>query len=159
MTPQSEPASWIIHGEREIDATRRLRLSIASVELPDGVCFEHYVMRIPGASMCLLMEEKSRVLMLRRHRFIHSRDPLIPLALPRRTPAPPSGPGQASFHCQRHHGQRPRRGDPHRDGRRHRDRAPGRHPITARRKCSTTDGELHQADARPYWLTPAHNVD
>jgi 8-oxo-dGTP pyrophosphatase MutT (NUDIX family) len=69
----TEPVSWIIHGEREVDATRRLRLSIASVELPDGVCFEQYVMRIPAAAMCLLVDEQSRVLMLRRHRFILDR--------------------------------------------------------------------------------------
>ena len=72
-TPESEPASWIIHGEREIDASRRLRLSIAEVELPDGVRFEQYVMRIPGAAMCLLVDGESRVLMLRRHRFILDR--------------------------------------------------------------------------------------
>jgi hypothetical protein len=40
-----------LHGEREIDATRRLRLSIAHVELPDGVQFEQYVLRIPAASV------------------------------------------------------------------------------------------------------------
>ena len=72
-TPETEPASWIIHGEREIDATRRLRLSIAEVELPDGVCFEQYVMRIPAAAMCLLVDGRNRVLMLRRHRFILDR--------------------------------------------------------------------------------------
>lgn len=72
-TPGAEPASWIIHGEREVDATRRLRLSIASVELPDGVEFEQYVMRIPAAAMCLLVDAANRVLMLRRHRFILDR--------------------------------------------------------------------------------------
>jgi 8-oxo-dGTP pyrophosphatase MutT (NUDIX family) len=71
--PGDEPAQWIIHGEREVDATRRLKLSIASVELPDGVRFEQYVLRIPAASMCLLVDEKNRVLMLRRHRFILDR--------------------------------------------------------------------------------------
>ncbi|MEU6203334.1 NUDIX hydrolase, partial [Micromonospora musae] len=28
---------WTIHGERMVDASRRARLSIADVELPDGV--------------------------------------------------------------------------------------------------------------------------
>lgn len=36
-----EPTRWTIHGERVVDDTRRLRLSIASVELPNGVHFEH----------------------------------------------------------------------------------------------------------------------
>jgi len=43
------------------------------VELPDGVCFEQYVMRIPVAAMCLLVDDRNRVLMLRRHRFILDR--------------------------------------------------------------------------------------
>ena len=39
-----DPAVWITHGERLVDDTRRLRLSVAQVELPDGVRKEH----IPG---------------------------------------------------------------------------------------------------------------
>ncbi|TCM43487.1 hypothetical protein [Kribbella sp. VKM Ac-2568] len=35
-----ELTRWKIHGERVVDDTRRLTLSIASVELPDGVTFE-----------------------------------------------------------------------------------------------------------------------
>ena len=42
-----ELTRWTIHGERVIDETRRLRLSVASVELPDGVTFEQYVLRMP----------------------------------------------------------------------------------------------------------------
>lgn len=41
--------------------------------MPDGVRFEQYVLRIPAASMCLLVDESHRVLMLRRHRFILDR--------------------------------------------------------------------------------------
>ena len=61
---------WTILNEREVDATRRLRLSIAEVELPDGVRFEQYVLRIPAAAMAVLVDDQHRVLMLRRHRFI-----------------------------------------------------------------------------------------
>lgn len=71
--PGTEPAQWTIHGEREIDASRRLRLSIAEVELPDGTRFEQYVMRIPAAAMAVVVDEQLRVLMLRRHRFILDR--------------------------------------------------------------------------------------
>ncbi|WP_238161264.1 hypothetical protein [Kribbella antibiotica] len=42
---------WKIRGERLVDDSRRLRLSIASVELPDGVQFEQYVLRISKAAM------------------------------------------------------------------------------------------------------------
>ena len=68
-----EPAQWVIHGERVVDTSRRLALSIASVQLPDGGQFEQYVLRIPAASMCLLVDEENRVLMLCRHRFILGR--------------------------------------------------------------------------------------
>jgi 8-oxo-dGTP pyrophosphatase MutT (NUDIX family) len=63
---------WTIHGERVVDETRRLRLSIAAVELPDGVRFEQYVLRIPKASMVAVVNEDS-ILMMRRHRFIIDR--------------------------------------------------------------------------------------
>lgn len=61
---------WIIHGERVVDDTRRAVLSIADVELPDGVRFEQYVLRIPPAVMVVVVDEAERVLLMRRHRFI-----------------------------------------------------------------------------------------
>jgi 8-oxo-dGDP phosphatase len=64
---------WTIHGERLIDDTRRLRLSVASVELPDGVSFEQYVLRMPKAAMMVVLNDDDRVLMLWRHRFIIDR--------------------------------------------------------------------------------------
>jgi 8-oxo-dGDP phosphatase len=70
----SEPTLWKIHGERLIDDTRRLQLSIASVELPDGVQFEQYVLRMPKAAMMIVLDDKQEnVLMLWRHRFIIDR--------------------------------------------------------------------------------------
>ncbi len=66
-----EPTQWIIHGERLVDETRRLRLSIAQVELPDGVHFEQYVLRMPKAVMTVLLDDAAeRVLMIWRHRFV-----------------------------------------------------------------------------------------
>ena len=55
MTAEAENTVWKIHGERLIDDTRRLRLSIASVELPDGVHFEQYVLRMPKAAMMVVL--------------------------------------------------------------------------------------------------------
>jgi len=70
----TEPTLWKIHGERLIDDTRRLQLSIASVELPDGVQFEQYVLRMPKAAMMIVLDDKQEnVLMLWRHRFIVDR--------------------------------------------------------------------------------------
>lgn len=59
--------------EREVDGSRRLRLSIATVELPDGVRFEQYVLRVPRAAIVAVVDDRRRVLMLRRHRFVVDR--------------------------------------------------------------------------------------
>lgn len=66
----AEATRWTIHGERIVDETRRLQLSIASVELPDGVRFEQYVLRMPKAAMVVVLDDWDRVLMMWRHRFI-----------------------------------------------------------------------------------------
>jgi 8-oxo-dGTP pyrophosphatase MutT (NUDIX family) len=69
-----EPTRWIVHGERVVDDTRRLRLSVAQVELPDGVHFEQYVLRMPKAAMTVLLDDAGeRVLMIWRHRFVLDR--------------------------------------------------------------------------------------
>ncbi|AVT40537.1 NUDIX hydrolase [Plantactinospora sp. BB1] len=64
---------WTIHGEREVDGTRRARLSIADVELPDGVRFEQYVIRAPRSAMVAVLDERERLLLMRRHRFVFDR--------------------------------------------------------------------------------------
>ncbi len=72
--PDSTGATrWTIHGERVVDDSRRLRLSIASVELPDGVRFEQYVLRMPRAAMMVVLNDQDQVLMMWRHRFIIDR--------------------------------------------------------------------------------------
>ncbi|MGH3805758.1 MAG: NUDIX hydrolase [Pseudonocardiaceae bacterium] len=69
-----EPTCWTIHGERLVDDTRRLRLSIVQVELPDGVHFEQYVVRMPEAAITVLLDDaRERVLMIWRHRFVPDR--------------------------------------------------------------------------------------
>ena len=69
----AEFTRWTIHGERVVDDTRRARLSIAEVELPDGVRFEQYVLRLPRAAMMVVLDDGDRVLMMWRHRFIVDR--------------------------------------------------------------------------------------
>jgi 8-oxo-dGTP pyrophosphatase MutT (NUDIX family) len=66
-------SEWTVHGERVVDDTRRARLSVADVELPDGVRFEQYVLRVPGAAMVVVLDDDERVLMMWRHRFILKR--------------------------------------------------------------------------------------
>ena len=65
---------WIIHEERVVDDSRRVKLSVARVELPDGVMFEQYVLRVPRAAMAVVFDEPGeRVLMMWRHRFVIDR--------------------------------------------------------------------------------------
>jgi 8-oxo-dGTP pyrophosphatase MutT (NUDIX family) len=71
--PTTELTRWTIHSERVVDDTRRARLSIADVELPDGVRFEQYVMRAPRSAMMALVDDEDRVLMVWRHRFVIDR--------------------------------------------------------------------------------------
>lgn len=66
--------TWTIHDERLVDDTRRLDLRIARVELPDGVRFEQYVLRMPRAAMAVPLDEsREHVLMIWRHRFVVDR--------------------------------------------------------------------------------------
>jgi 8-oxo-dGDP phosphatase len=71
--PSEHSTRWLVQDERLIDETRRLRLSIASVQLPDGVRFEQYVLRMPKAAMMVLLNDQDEVLMMWRHRFIIDR--------------------------------------------------------------------------------------
>jgi len=66
-TPLSK---WTIHGERVVDGTRKMKVSIASVELPDGVSFEQYVFRAPQVAMTVAVNSADEVLLIWRHRFI-----------------------------------------------------------------------------------------
>jgi 8-oxo-dGTP pyrophosphatase MutT (NUDIX family) len=72
-TARTNATQWTIHGERLVDETRRLRLSIAEVELPDGVKFEQYVLRMPPAAMMVVIDDRECVLLAWRHRFIIDR--------------------------------------------------------------------------------------
>ncbi|MGW9196586.1 NUDIX hydrolase [Micromonospora chersina] len=69
----AELTRWTIHGERVVDDTRRARLSIASVELPDGIRFEQYVIRAPRSAMVAVVDNRQHLLLMRRHRFVFDR--------------------------------------------------------------------------------------
>ena len=69
----AEATRWIIRGERLVDDSRRARVSIAEVELPDGVRFEQWVLRLPRAAVVVVLNDRDEVLMMWRHRFIIDR--------------------------------------------------------------------------------------
>jgi 8-oxo-dGTP pyrophosphatase MutT (NUDIX family) len=69
-----EHTRWTIHGERLVDENPHIRVSVASVELPDGTKFEQYVMRMRKCAMTVVLDEAEvRVLLVWRHRFIIDR--------------------------------------------------------------------------------------
>ncbi len=74
MTQGEERTRWTIHADRVVDENRHVRLSVASVELPDGTRFEQYVLRLPRVALTVVLDEAAeRVLLIWRHRFIIDR--------------------------------------------------------------------------------------
>lgn len=69
--PLSARTRWTIHGERLVDETTHIRLSIASVELPNGVTFEQYVFRMRRCAMTVVLDDAGEnILLIWRHRFV-----------------------------------------------------------------------------------------
>lgn len=54
---RAEVTRWTIHDEWLVDDTRKLDLRLAHVELPDGVHFEQYVLRMPQAAMTVVLDD------------------------------------------------------------------------------------------------------
>jgi 8-oxo-dGTP pyrophosphatase MutT (NUDIX family) len=64
----------MIHGERLVDDTPHVRVSLADVELPNHVRFTQYVFRMRRCAMTVVLDDAGeRVLLMRRHRFIVDR--------------------------------------------------------------------------------------
>jgi 8-oxo-dGTP pyrophosphatase MutT (NUDIX family) len=62
---------WTIHGERLIDDSPHVKVSMASVELPNGVTFEQYVFRMRRCVMAVVFDDAGEnILLIWRHRFI-----------------------------------------------------------------------------------------
>jgi len=70
----TDPHNWVIHGERLVDDTPHIRVSLADVELPNHVRFTQYVFRMRRCAMTVVLDDAGeRVLLMRRHRFIVDR--------------------------------------------------------------------------------------
>jgi 8-oxo-dGTP pyrophosphatase MutT (NUDIX family) len=62
---------WTIHGERLIDDNPHVRVSMAAVELPNGIQFEQYVFRMRRCAMTVVLDDASEnLLLIWRHRFV-----------------------------------------------------------------------------------------
>jgi ADP-ribose pyrophosphatase len=66
-------SNWRIHDEQDLGAFGRGKLKRVSVDLPDGVSFDQYVIILPEAVVVAAVNEAAEVLMMRRHRFILDR--------------------------------------------------------------------------------------
>lgn len=60
--------------ERLVEKSRRAQLSVAEVDLPDGVHFEQWVLRFEPAVIVAVLNDRDEVLMIRRHRFVIGQD-------------------------------------------------------------------------------------
>jgi len=62
---------WKVHGERVIYRSPWVGLSLTTVEPPGTEPFEHHVVRSSGpAAGCVVSDERQRILLIHRHRFI-----------------------------------------------------------------------------------------
>ena len=64
------PGGWRNLGEQPVVETPWFRLRQARVELPGGRQLDHYLLRLPPLTMTAMVDERDRVLLLWRHRFI-----------------------------------------------------------------------------------------
>ena len=70
----TEQHKWVVHGERLVDDTPHIRVSLADIELPNHVRFTQYVFRMRRVAVTVVLDDAGdRVLLMRRHRFIVDR--------------------------------------------------------------------------------------
>lgn len=61
---------WTVHSEKPLYVDPWLDIQLADVELPDGRHLEHRIIRTPPGAGAVVTDERKRVLLLWRHRFI-----------------------------------------------------------------------------------------
>jgi hypothetical protein len=64
VTHGEERTRWKIHAERIVDENSHIRLSIATVELPDGTVFGQYVAQMPRCAMTVVLNEPAQHVLL-----------------------------------------------------------------------------------------------
>ncbi|WP_449475647.1 NUDIX domain-containing protein [Streptomyces abikoensis] len=62
--------SWRIHGERTVYDNRWVQLALVDVEPPGVERFEHHVVRLQHVAIAAVVDDRDRVLMLWRYRFV-----------------------------------------------------------------------------------------
>jgi 8-oxo-dGTP pyrophosphatase MutT (NUDIX family) len=70
----NDSSEWLVHGERLVDDTPHVRISLADVEIPGVARFTQYVFRMRRVAVTAVLDDAGeRVLLIRRHRFIVDR--------------------------------------------------------------------------------------
>ncbi|MFF1354047.1 NUDIX domain-containing protein [Streptomyces sp. NPDC058297] len=70
VTPPDDLEPWKIHGERPLYDNRWVRLSMAEVQPPGMEPFEHHVVHLHHVAIAAIVDDRDRVLMLWRYRFV-----------------------------------------------------------------------------------------
>ena len=65
--PQRE---WTMLGEKPVVRTPWFLVGLADVELPDGRRIDHYLFRLPPVVLTAMQDDRGRVLLILRYRFI-----------------------------------------------------------------------------------------
>ncbi len=73
MSANPPPEPWQVHGERLIYDNPWVQLALVDVEPPGGKRFDHHVVRLSRAAIALVVDDKDRVLMMWRYRFVPAR--------------------------------------------------------------------------------------
>jgi 8-oxo-dGTP pyrophosphatase MutT (NUDIX family) len=61
---------WTVHGERCVYSNPYVSLCLVDVEQPDGRRWEYHVVRLRSLAAVVLVDQRDRVLLMWRHRFI-----------------------------------------------------------------------------------------
>jgi 8-oxo-dGTP pyrophosphatase MutT (NUDIX family) len=70
----SDSHEWLVRGERLVDDTPHVRISLVDVEIPGHAEFTQYVFRMRRVAVTAVLDDaEERVLLMRRHRFIVDR--------------------------------------------------------------------------------------
>lgn len=61
---------WTVHGERQIYSNPWVNLWLVDVQEPDGRRYEHHALRMRHLAVTCVVDDRQRVLMMWRHRFV-----------------------------------------------------------------------------------------
>jgi 8-oxo-dGTP pyrophosphatase MutT (NUDIX family) len=67
---RSEELKTKVFGERAVYDNQWVRVTLVDIETPDGQRFEHHVVRLKTVAIAAVVDERYRVLMLWRYRFV-----------------------------------------------------------------------------------------